>query len=476
MNPQQADPDKVGGASDQTRTGSPDGSHMVWSAGPIPLLPLFAFLLLAGLLLLLLLLQTGHLWQIPSLLSGLLLPFGWLDKLAPFQAVQATDDKWSVWAAVAYLLILFWLFWCYIAVVRALRSPTQAAGKATSIRFIIGITAAMLGLLLFSREIFSNDIFAYAWYGRIFDSFASNPYIHVPSEFVARDSGNWLQYIYWRDVPCAYGPVWLLLAGGIDRIAALSPDQLTVSVLAHRLLADGAHLLNIYLVWKITGFMTSQPRGSGQEGNDEVTARSPIGNKARLAATIIYAWNPLLLIEFGLSAHNDVLMLTAVLLAIWLHLAGRWRGASALFAVAVCIKLAALLFVPGYLWLLATGTQNSRRGFYQAASAGGIIAGLIVIFYLPFQPGARIAGFADNDPTSHYFIHSLSTITNKILPAIFQGIGSTLGRQIGSTAAQSAAGTLSHWLPFLAVLVVASRSTWRGRQWVLMLNGWGWSL
>ena len=65
-----------------------------------------------------------------------------------------------------------------------------------------------------------------------------------------------------------------------------------------------AHLTNAFLIWLIVGRLSPH---------------------RQLLGTLLYAWNPLCLLEFCASAHNDAVMLTFLLLGIYCLLRG-WEG------------------------------------------------------------------------------------------------------------------------------------------------------
>ena len=86
--------------------------------------------------------------------------------------------------------------------------------------------------------VFSTDLFSYIWYGRIFGVFGDNPFTHVPADYAWHDTGNWLQWVFWKETPSAYGPVWVLLAGIVAQIAQAFGGDITFHILGNKLLAD----------------------------------------------------------------------------------------------------------------------------------------------------------------------------------------------------------------------------------------------
>jgi hypothetical protein len=134
------------------------------------------------------------------------------------------------------------------------------------------------------------------------------------------------------------------------------------------------------------------------KGEVLVAFASQTGTAERLAwqtaatagVTITYAWNPLAVVEFGLSGHNDVLLLTGLLAALWLHLTGHWRAAIVAIALASLVKVVALVFLPGYLCLLVwEGDGDRRQKLLRAASRTIQAAALILQGWLDAQRRAK---------------------------------------------------------------------------------------
>ena len=94
-------------------------------------------------------------------------------------------------------------------------------------------------------------------------------------------------------------------------------------------LAIFAHLINCVLVWAI------------------LTKLAPA---RRLIGTLIYAWNPLIIIELAGSGHSEGLLLCILFLAILLYVyrKGLWQEIAVLIllGIAVSINLVVLLIAP----------------------------------------------------------------------------------------------------------------------------------
>jgi hypothetical protein len=233
----------------------------------------------------------------------------------------------------------------------------------------------------------SHDILVYASFGRVLGTYHANPYF-VPISAFPQDPFTALNY--WSAAVSAYGPIWTLLCGFFGWL--LSPDP-AAYVVIFRLVALAAQLLNIWLVERIL----------------QTLGRSP---RVVTLGMLLYAWNPLLLLESGLGGHNDGLMLTFVLTGILLAVSAEAREqllyargylpAVVALTLAVLVKFTALPILAMYLlfllYKLLRSTVDSPRELKQALCnwrpallaflQSCLVAALLtLVFYGPFWFG-----------------------------------------------------------------------------------------
>jgi hypothetical protein len=384
----------------------------LWLAGLVTLLGWMAIWLL---------LFTRTLWHVPAQLMDhwpdfyytvqSLLPWQWLvaDRATP-QGLRNV----ALWLGLIALLCGLWLG-AGRRVARLRTTDPRVAGEGLAIILTVAVLAGLL--LAYSPGLTSSDVYAYVWYGRIAAIFHANPFIQPPAAFAGRDVGNWLQWVSWQDTPAVYGPAWLWPATALTALADAVHGTLATHVLLQRLFAVYLHGANTLLVWALAGQLV--PRLWPRPADVAASAEDPswqIG--ARLAATLFYAWCPLLLWEFGNNAHNDGLLVFWVLVALWCHLrgvtrqeytgqpGGWWRGAVAALALAALVKVVALLLLPAYL-LLVLGPGDWRHAWGRrlgiGAQAAGIMGALAALLYAPFWAGpATLQGLLDAPGNSNY--------------------------------------------------------------------------
>jgi hypothetical protein len=494
----------------QVYTGPDDTNHSIEVAADghksvLRTLAVSGILTFVGYVAFFLLLQSPSLWVAPTLLADRL-PSVYAplkDVVVKFLDGINRGGDYGVLNSRIYLGIMSCLFAIYIVTLVRLFKGKVALGKSgkAALRVIMLFTALILVLLLFLPGTLTTDLFAYAWYGYIFAVQGGNPYIDVPIKYAAIDTGNWMQYLFWKDQPNVYGPIWTLLAGGIAKVAQAGDNHLFNHLLGHRLLASAAHLVNIWLVWRVSGIIARRypfmrdgrenGRVNAQSVAEEVTDAGTVAHAgwiplAQVAATVTYAWNPLLLVEFGASGHNDALVLTASLAAIWLHLAGKWRLAVLALTVGMLIKmLPALFFLAAYVAYLFW--QEHRIGSLpllpsrvaRVAQAAIIVGVVWVVAWLPFLGPLETVEVFTNSPGSKFYIHSIGTVIRYTIP---DDIGVYTAQHGWQPADQWTAYALGARLDkptrdtlFLLAALIIVLHLWRARNFRRMLLAMGWA-
>ncbi|HEX5505938.1 MAG TPA: polyprenol phosphomannose-dependent alpha 1,6 mannosyltransferase MptB [Thermomicrobiales bacterium] len=227
--------------------------------------------------------------------------------------------------------------------------------------------AAAFGLtLLWLYPITAADIFNYVLYGLV-QHRGANPLAVPPRAVIGQPL---LGFSAWPDHPSPYGPVWQWLAYAVT---AVTGERLLAGLLAFKGALLACHLANVGLVRRVA---------------------ADAGMARPWHAALLYAWNPLVLYETAGNGHNDVVMLTLVLLGL-VALAGQPAGR---WAALVGGTLAALVKYVAALWLpvLLVGVWHAGRGGRRLArAAAGLAAGaaLAVALYAPFwDGGAALTG------------------------------------------------------------------------------------
>lgn len=298
---------------------------------------------------------------------------------------------------------------------------------------LIWTGAIVAGLIyVFTPAMLSHDILVYAGYSRVLIIYHANPYF-VPLSAYPHDPFYPLNY--WSGAIAAYGPVWLGICAFWGLLAGSQPLGY---VLAFRLFALVAHLINIWLV-------TSTLRAMGQS-----TRTIALG-------ALLYAWNPLVLLESSLGGHNDVFMVTFILAGILLAVRADRQGLLTTlrgyllpiiaFTLATLIKFTTLPLIVLFILLLvcrvlhpADSTPQSiqkiiSRRWKSALSTilfAGIASGLVALaFYGPFWIGHSARAIADSFTSPPSALYAENSILRAILA--WQQTNSLPPHTIGNT-------------------------------------------
>lgn len=195
--------------------------------------------------------------------------------------------------------------------------------------FFIGVALVARFGLLFAWPGLSDDLYRFFWDGVIANQGIS-PYAWTPAELMARGdvvSTYLAEQIYPHLNSTEYYSVYPPLAQLFYRWATFfSPDNIYYSAIFMRLIILAAESGIIYVLLKLLPAL-----------------RFPQKN------ALLYALNPLVILEFTGNLHAEVIMLFLFLYGFWWMIQGRWLLFSLLFAAGVLTKLTILLLLPLFI-------------------------------------------------------------------------------------------------------------------------------
>ena len=134
----------------------------------------------------------------------------------------------------------------------------------------------------------SADVFFYMGNGRLIDKYHQNPYITSVSQIESlNDSDDVLKTVGLQsDYTFVYGPLFLTICGLLNKI---SFSSILIFLYEFKFLNFVAYLFTIYLIYKLT-------------------------HKKKFA--VLFAFNPLVLLEVLVNVHNDIFVLLFAFLGI----------------------------------------------------------------------------------------------------------------------------------------------------------------
>jgi alpha-1,6-mannosyltransferase len=311
--------------------------------------------------------------------------------------------------------------------------------------------AAIFGLtLILLPSLPSDDIFSYILYGRISAVHGANPLISTPADFA---NDPFLSLVFWRDVRSVYGSVWLLLSAALSWLAQGLGGSLALYVALFKLLGFAAHLTSAWLIWRILGRLAPE---------------------RQLQGTLLYAWNPLCLLEFCASGHNDAVMLTLLLLAVYWLLLDWELAALVAFGLSISVKYVPVVLVPFYLAVVVRRMRGGGASWRQVGLAVawrvGIVALVVVLTALPFWAGPATLGALLLSPPAQQLGNSPIEALSWPLRSLAQVVG------FSADAARNLVDTGLKAAGLLIFAVLWLREFRRVRDLPGMLDAWGWTL
>ena len=231
------------------------------------------------------------------------------------------NDSNRVDQAMMYIAILVILTIGYFLILKNRKSLFK---NVKQIYIYIAIISLFFVLVI---PFLSSDIFYYLGVGRLDSKYGQNPYYVTIKDFV--ESGENSKYLEqdtvlakgyendWGNTTVVYGPVWTFIC---KIVSGLTFGNIDIALFIFKLINMAIHLLNCYLIYKITG---------------------------RKLFVLIYGLNPYMFIEGIANAHNDIYVVAFILVSLYFLLKRKNIFVSIVFlALATAIKYFAILLLP----------------------------------------------------------------------------------------------------------------------------------
>lgn len=227
-------------------------------------------------------------------------------------------------------------------------------------------------LLLFSTPVLSDDYFRFIWDGRLLAS-GHNPYLYLPNDLLHTSIAtkahldsflfNGLNSPHYFTV---YPPLNQLMFG---LSAWLSGQNVVLNIV---LLRIWILLAEIGTLWLMMNHLAT----------DKKESKKALG-------VLVYALNPLVIVELTGNLHFEAVTIFCVLLAVWgLTRRFQWDKIGFLSAVALgvgaAIKLLPLLFLPLFV---------KRLGFWKGILYSTIVGSILLFLFLPFLSQQLLINF-----------------------------------------------------------------------------------
>ncbi len=336
----------------------------------------------------------------------------------------------SLLQGLAYSGLVCLLFGFLVMSYRRVRMTDATLGLAQ----LVTVSILLSLPLLFVYPINANDIYRYVIRGRINSIYGADPF-SVPADHFADDP--FLPFAgEWAGATSPYGPLWELVASGITH---LSDNNLLLGMFFFKILGLLAFLGSAVLLW-----MSLSPASEEKDGGSQHTSMRP-------ALTLLWAWNPALLLSFVANGHNDALLIFCLLLGYFFIYRGHMQLGFLLMMLGPLVKPIGLLALPLFfitIWRTAP-SRIWRWRFLAVSIAGGLC--LLWLAFLPFGSPWELGQRLLQEATVGT---SFSISTTIILIGQVLGVDPALSLEAMARITLLLLGLFTLWLLW---------KTWRGR-------------
>ena len=232
---------------------------------------------------------------------------------------------------------------------------------------IFPLTALLSAIFLFAPAVEWPQVFLYGLYGRMVTVLHVNPYALTHTIL----PGNLLYGVIATGHvgPAPYGPLWLDLTLPVTLLAR---DSVANLLFGFRLFGLLVHLANTLLIWQILGRLRTE---------------------RRVAGTLLYAWNPIILLLGIAEMHYELVMILCILLASYFYLRRAFLLGWVSLLLAALMNPLCLLLLPLFfpvLWRETRGMRQGQRALWWLLLIGLSLV-IAVLAYYPYWPGQGIA-------------------------------------------------------------------------------------
>jgi hypothetical protein len=293
-----------------------------------------------------------------------------------------------------------------------------AAAHGISKRWAIALIGALHAIVFVGPILLSTDVFSYIAYARMGVEHGLNPYTHGPIA-IAHDPVYHYVGPDWKKVATAYGPIYTLISYPFGLLGVNG------AIWGMKLLAMLSSAATLALTWRCARVRGIDP----------------------VKAVLLVGANPLYVIYALGGAHNDLLMMALMMVAVALTFAARDGSAAATVVAGALVKATVAALLP--FMILA------RRSVAQVLAALGALAlGALVAYAVFGVDGVNIVAALNRDAafvSTDSFPTEIAHLFGK--PGVFP---------------------IDHDLLKAALVIIVLHllwRTWRGYDWVAA-SGW----
>jgi alpha-1,6-mannosyltransferase len=240
---------------------------------------------------------------------------------------------------------------------------TLLSPRDTSVDFWFYGSIVLRALFLFSIPNLSDDFYRFIWDGRLLAS-GNHPFAQLPVYYI--DNHVSIQGINEDLFSKLNSPEYFTIYPALSQYvfwlaASLSPNNIHGSVLVIKIVMFATEIGSLFLLRKLISSFNLPP-----------------------SRVLLYALNPLVIIELVGNAHLEAMMIFFVLLAIVLLNSNKELLSAVAYSAAICVKIIPVIFLPVII---------QRLGWRKAWKFCMITGIAALVMFIPLLDQQIISGF-----------------------------------------------------------------------------------
>jgi len=204
----------------------------------------------------------------------------------------------------------------------------------------------LLSVLVFAYPLLSHDIFNYIFDTRILLHYGLNPWTHKALDF---PGDTWVRFMHWTHRNYPYGPSWLLVS---IPFYLFGLGKFSLTFLSFKLSSFIFYCLTVWALYKFT--------------KDKNTVA-------------FYAFHPLVLLDFLVSAHNDMVMMFFALFSFLLLKQKKYILSSVILILSIGVKYVSVVFLPVWFYGFYMSIRNNKLEYDKLMAINFWLSVLVVV-------------------------------------------------------------------------------------------------
>lgn len=207
-------------------------------------------------------------------------------------------------------------------------------------------------ILVFSYPAFSYDLFNYMFDAKTILIYHKIPYTVTPLTFQGVEP--WLSFMHWTHIPSTFPPFWIVLTIPFYLVGF---GYFLGIMWSFKTLAAISYLAITWFIWKTLKLLDPKEATYG---------------------ALLFALNPLVIVEALVSGHNDITMMAFAVAAFYLYIKKNRTSSFLLLSLSAATKIVTASLVPLFLF------GWSRKGALLLTAIGFL--GFIFVTHREIQP------------------------------------------------------------------------------------------